>query len=248
LIGVLSVHHSQVHHYTPKDARLAFAFANQAAVAIENARLYRKAQAVATAEERSRLARELHDSVTQALYSLTLYAGATRAALQAGKLEVAEKNLDEVVAVAREGMRDLRLLIFELRPPVLEQEGLVGALRMRLEAVEARVGVHTEFNVEGEPDLPPDMETELYWSLHEALNNVLKHAQAKNVSLALDFQNGRANITLRDDGVGFDTSKLDQSIGIGLKNIADRIEELGGEFKVESNPGQGTVFEIKLGE
>jgi PAS domain S-box-containing protein len=248
LIGVLSVHHSQVGYYTPKDARLAFAFANQAAVAIENAGLYRKAQAVATAEERSRLARELHDSVTQALYSLTLYAGATRAALHAGKLEAAEKNLDEVIAVAREGMGDLRLLIFELRPPVLEQEGLISALQTRLETVETRAGIKTEFNVQGQPNLSSEMETELYWSLYEALNNVLKHARAKHVYLDLHFSNGWAAITLRDDGVGFDASTLDQSNGMGLKNIADRIGELGGNFKIESGLGQGTVFEIKLGE
>jgi len=245
-IGVLSVYHNQVDYYTAKDARLAFAFANQAAVAIENARLYRQAQAVAASKERGRLARELHDSVTQALYSLTLYAGATRAALHAGKLEAAEKNLEEVVAVAREGMGDLRLLIFELRPPILDEEGLVGALQVRLEAVERRAGIKTEFYAQGEPDLSNEIEKELYWSVHEALNNVLKHARAKNVSLNLHFQNGSAAITLQDDGVGFDASRFDRSNGMGLKNVTDRIQKLGGSLKIESNPGEGTIFHIKL--
>jgi PAS domain S-box-containing protein len=248
LIGFLSIHHAQPDYYTPAMADLMQAFANQVAVVIENSRLYRQAQAAAAAEERNRLARELHDSVTQALYSLNLYAGATRAAIMAGKLEVAKKNLDEVVAIAREGMGDLRLLIYELRPPILEQEGLVGALQIRLEAVETRVGIHTEFHVQGQPKLSPEMETELYWSVHEALNNILKHARAKRVELDLDFSNGLATITLRDDGVGFDTSSLDSSNKHGLKNITERVERLGGKIKLESKPGQGTIFEIKLGE
>jgi signal transduction histidine kinase len=210
--------------------------------------LYRQAQAAAAAEERNRLARELHDSVTQALYSLNLYAGASRAAIAAGKLEVAKKNIDEVIAISREGMGDLRLLIFELRPPILEQEGLVSALQTRLETVETRVGIRTEFHAQGQPKLSPKMETELYWSVHEALNNILKHARAKHVKLDLDFSNGLATITLRDDGVGFDPSSLDSSNKLGLKNITERVEKLGGKIKLESTPGQGTIFEIKLGE
>jgi len=246
LIGVLSVYHHHPDYYTPEDAHLAFAFANQAALAIENARLYRQAQVIAATEERSRLARELHDSVTQALYSLTLYAGATQAALHAGKLDVAEKNLDEVVEVAREGMGDLRLLIFELRPPILDEEGLLGALQTRLEAVERRAGIRTDFHSEGEPDLPGDVEKELYWSIHEALNNVLKHARAKNVSLDLQFWDGSATITLQDDGAGFDVSGLDQQNGMGLKNVADRVEKIGASLTIQSTPGEGTIFCIKL--
>jgi PAS domain S-box-containing protein len=248
LIGFLSIHYAQPDYYTPAMAELMQAFANQVAVVIENSRLYRQAQAAAATEERNRLARELHDSVTQALYSLNLYAGASRAAIAAGKLEVAKKNLDEVTAIAREGMGDLRLLIFELRPPILEQEGLASALQTRLEAVETRVGIRTEFHVQGQPKLSPEMETELYWSVHEALNNILKHARAKHVKLDLDFSNGLATITLRDDGVGFDTSSLDSSNKLGLKNITERVERLGGKIKLESTPGQGTIFEIKLGE
>ncbi len=98
--------------------------------------------------------------------------------------------MGEVLAIAREGMGDLRLLIFELRPPVLEDEGLIGALQVRLEAVESRAGCHTEFHVDGEPNLSPEEETELYWTVHEALNNVLKHARAKHVIVDLQFHNG----------------------------------------------------------
>ena len=230
LVGVLSVHHHQPDYYTPAMAQLAHAFANQAAVAIENARLYRQAQTAAAAKERGRLARELHNSVTQAIYSLTLYADAGRLALAAGKTEAAKTSFTEVLSIAREGMGDLRLLIFELRPPVLEEEGLIGALQARLEAVEARSGCHTEFNVVGQPDLSPETETELYWAVHEVLNNVLKHARANNVYLDLHFHNGTSKITVRDDGVGFDSSDIGRLSGIGLKNIAERVERIGGSF------------------
>lgn len=246
LVGVLSVHHYQPDYYTPAMAKLAYAFANQAAVAIENARLYRQAQAAAAAKERGRLARELHDSVTQALYSLTLYTEATRLALGTGKAEAAKKNLSEVLAIAREGMGDLRLLIFELRPPVLEEEGFVGALQARLEAVEARAGCQAEFHVQGEPHLSPEVETELYWAVHEALNNVLKHARAKHVYVDLQFRNGGSKITIVDDGVGFDATNFERISGIGFKNITERINRIGGSFKVESKNGKGTFFEVKL--
>lgn len=246
LVGLLSIHHHLVDYYTATDARLAFAFANQAAVAIENARLYQQAQDMAASQERNRLARELHDSVTQALYSLILYAGATRAALQSGKSQVAEKNLAEVVTVAREGMRDLRLLIFELRPPMLEDEGLAGALQIRLEAVENRAGLQTKFHMEGKPNLSSEVEKELYWSLHEALNNILKHAHAKNIWMNLCFRKNSATITLKDDGVGFEASNYNWSNGMGLKNIADRVEKIGGKLRIESKMGEGTALRIEL--
>jgi len=246
LVGFLSIHHRQPDYYTPAKAQLARAFANQAAVAIENAKLYNQAQAAAADEVRRRLARELHDSVTQALYSLTLYADASRLALAAGKADSVEKNLDEVLAIAREGMGDLRLLIFELRPPILEDEGLVGALQARLEAVEARAGCQAEFHVEGEPHLSPEVENELYWAMHEALNNILKHARAKHVYVDLRFRNGASKITIVDDGVGFDSTNLERLSGIGLKNITERIERIGGSLKIESQDGKGTFFEVKL--
>ena len=180
------------------------------------------------------------------MYSLTLYAEATRLALGSGKTEAAEKNLNEVLAIAREGMGDLRLLIFELRPPILEEEGLVGALQARLEAVELRAGCQAEFNVEGEPNLSPEVENELYWAVNEALNNVLKHARAKHVYVDLKFHNGASKITIVDDGVGFDAAHLERMAGIGLKNITERINRIGGRLKIESQNQKGTVFEIKL--
>ena len=140
--------------FTQHDVQLLSLFADGAALAIENTRLQQQAEQLAVVEERQRLARELHDSVTQALYSVTLYAEATRMAMSAGKQDVAAKNLTELHKLAREAMIDMRMLIFELHPPVLEKEGLVVALQARLAAVESRAGLQTAFSVEGETRCP----------------------------------------------------------------------------------------------
>jgi PAS domain S-box-containing protein len=246
LIGVLSAYASREDYFTPEIAELMQAFANQIAIVFENNRLYKQARALAAASERNRLVRELHDSVTQSLSSVRLYAEAVRSALTAGKIPAADKNLEQVIAIARDGMSDLRLLIFELKPPVLEELGLIGAIQKRLEMVETRVGIQAKFYVEGESELHQDVETQLYWVVYEALSNVLKHANAKNVCLDFNFADGKTSVVLKVDGVGFDLVNLNLSQSSGLKNIIDRVEGLGGSIEVHSMPGEGTSIKIVL--
>jgi PAS domain S-box-containing protein len=248
MIGVLSGHTAQVDFYRPEMIELMQAFANQIAIVFENNRLYKQARALAAAGERNRLARELHDSVTQSLYSVRLYAEAVRSALAAGKLPAADKNLTQLISIARDGMSNLRLLIFELKPPVLEELGLIGALKKRLEMVESRAGIKAEFHVVGEPELSQDVETQLYWSIYEALSNVLKHAHAKHVSLRFDFSREGSKVILSDDGVGFNSSGLNERDSSGLKNIVDRVETFGGEIQIVSKPGEGTTITIILND
>jgi signal transduction histidine kinase len=246
LIGVLNAHAAQEDFFTPSMVELLQAFANQIAIVFENDRLYKKARALAAAGERNRLARELHDSVTQSLYSVRLYAEAVRSALTAGKIPAADKNLEQLISIARDGMSDLRLLIFELKPPVLEELGLLGAIQKRLEMVETRAGIQAEFNVEGEPELSQDFEIQIYWAVYEALSNVLKHAKAKHVFLNFSFSGGRSTVVIQDDGVGFDLEKFNLSQSSGLKNIIDRVDGLGGSIKIDSKPGGGTSIRIVL--
>jgi PAS domain S-box-containing protein len=200
----------------------------------------------AVAAERSRLARELHDSVTQALYSVTLYAEATRLALSAGKQEVATENLRELHNMAREAMIDMRMLIFELHPPVLEEEGLVAALQARLAAVESRARLQTEIHVEGERRLPLAVEEELFRIALEALNNVIKHADAQQVSVALKFDGKGVCLEIVDDGVGFDPVTARESGGMGLLGIEERVQRIQGSCAVESIPGGGTTLRVTI--
>ena len=247
IIGVLDVV-NKAGGFTEEDVRVMSVFANQAAMAIEHARLQRQAEQLAVLEERQRLARELHDSVTQSLYSVTLYANAAALALAAGKGEVAAGYLSELQETAREGMRDMRLLIFQLHPPVLEAEGLVAALQTRLAAVEDRAGLQTQFRVEGERRLPIAIEEDLYWIAQEALNNVRKHAAAQHVTVHLRFTAMSVLLEVIDDGVGFDLQAV-RSEGRGsggLRSIAERTERLGGRLTHESGPGQGTRLAVEV--
>jgi signal transduction histidine kinase len=246
LIGFLILFHKELDHYSEMDRALAQAFANHAATAIHNSRLLQQMQAAAVVDERSRLARELHDSVTQALYSLMLYNDASVLALEAGRIMTANENLAEVRKIALEAMADLRLLIFDLRPPVLEQEGLVAAIQARMESVEARAGLKTELFIEGEDHLTAPVETELYWIVQESLNNILKHAQAKHVYLSLKFETDHVILIVEDDGVGFSVMEARLSGGLGLSNLEERVKNLGGANDIQSTPGQGTVINIQI--
>jgi PAS domain S-box-containing protein len=209
--------------------------------------LEQQTRAKAIAAERGRLAQELHDSVTQALYSVTLYAEATRMAMSAGKQDVAAENLRELHKLAREAMIDMRMLIFELHPPMVEEEGLVAALQARLAAVESRAGLQTEIRVEGERRLPLPMEGELFWIALEAFNNVIKHARAQKVTVALQFDDQNVSLEITDDGVGFDPITTGESGGMGLQGIRERVQRIGGELEITSAPGQGTRLRVEAG-
>ncbi len=233
-----------------KRAAAALALENSAlqeAMASDHARLQHEAEQMAVLGERQRLARELHDSVTQSLYSVTLYANAAVLALSAGKTEIASTYLTELQETAQEGMRDMRLLIFQLHPPVLETEGLVAALQARLAAVEGRAGLKTELLVEGERRLPIAIEEDLYWIAQEALNNVRKHASAHSVVVHLEFSASAVRLDVIDDGVGFDLEAIRaEGRGGGLRTIFERTERLGGKLTHASTPGKGARLTIEV--
>ncbi|MGC9397487.1 MAG: PocR ligand-binding domain-containing protein [Anaerolineae bacterium] len=245
VIGVLEVL-NKPGGFVKDDIRIVSLFANQAAINIEHARLNQQAGQLAVLEERQRLARELHDSVVQSLYSMALYADAAGLALESGKQDVTVSHLQELRETARNAMYDMRLLIFELHPPALEQEGLVTALRIRLAAVEARAGVHAELEVEGERRLPIAIEQELYRIAQEALNNMMKHARAQHVMLRVRFDDKTVFLQIHDDGAGFDLRSIENGGGMGLHSFAARAAKIGGQVTVDSEPGQGTTVTVHV--
>ena len=157
----------------------------------------------AVAAERRRLARDLHDSVTQSLYGITLYAQAASSQLAAGQTEKVAAHLGQLSRTAHEALTEMRLLVFELRTPVLEEEGLAGALQARLQAVEGRAGLKTEFETNLVGRLPPKIEEALYHIALEALNNAIKHAQARTITVGLQRASQGVTLVIADDGVGF---------------------------------------------
>lgn len=230
--------------FSAEDVRIMSLFADQAAIAIENARLSQQVEHLAVMEERQRLARELHDSVTQALYSVTLHSEAAVRLLTAGNTSAAMDYLRDLRDTAQQALREMRLLIFELRPPILEQEGLVAALQARLDAVEARAGLQTELHVVGEEQLPYAVAEALYRIAQEALNNVLKHAHAQRVTVHLHCADPLCWLEVRDDGKGFDSTTVLEHDGWGLRGMQERAQRIGGELTIESVPDQGTTIRV----
>ncbi len=244
LIGVVIVYHREPGYYTPRHNDLATAIARQAAVAIENAQLYEQGQHLAVLQERQRLARELHDSVSQALYGIALGAR-TASTLLAKDPQRAGEPLNYVLSLAEAGLAEMRALIFELRPETLENEGLVAALERQIAALRARheLEVMTEFA--SEPQIALPAKEALYRVAQEATNNIVKHARATQVHIALHQEDGLLTLTVADDGRGFDPDR-DFPGHLGLKTMRERMERLGGSLHIESRPGSGTRVQAEV--
>jgi signal transduction histidine kinase len=200
----------------------------------------------AVAAERSRLARDLHDSVTQSIYSLTLLAEAGQRMIQAGDLQQIDANQARLGEIAQQALQEMRLMVYELRPLALRSEGLIGALEQRLEAVERRAGVEARLLVKGEVELPTELEEELYRIAQEALNNALKHARAFAVTVDVRVEEGSIALEVIDDGRGFDPEAVSDAAGLGLVGMKERAEKIGGTLQVISAPGKGTRVRVCL--
>jgi signal transduction histidine kinase len=205
------------------------AFAQQVGSALENARLYEEAQGKAVLEERQRLARELHDSVSQVLYSIALNA-ASAAALRSRDPERAAALERDVHDLARVGLAEMRALIFELRPESLEQEGLVSALHKQAEAAQARHGFGIHINAVEEPMVPLAAKAALYRITQEALQNVAKHAQAQTVELTLEQTGAELVLRIEDNGRGFNPARTFPG-HLGLESMRERMAGGGGDLE-----------------
>ncbi|MBI5031223.1 MAG: PAS domain S-box protein [Chloroflexi bacterium] len=243
LVGVINLGTRAPRTITPEELSLLAAIGQQVGIAVENARLYDQAEQSAAVAERTRLARELHDSVTQSLYSVTLYAEAAAILLESGKHVDAVQHLRELRDTAQEALREMRLLIYELRPLALEKSGFAAALQARLDAVETRGGVKVEFQVEGEERLSLSVQQELYHIAQEALNNTIKHAHAHRVQVHLAFLNDCARLEICDDGAGFDPGKLHRG-GLGLAGMKERAQKIGAQLEIKSELGKGTLVRV----
>jgi len=203
------------------------------------------AEALAISEERNRLGRDLHDSVTQSLYSLTLFAEAASEELKAGALDTVAEHLYELRQTSQQALQEMRLMIFELHPPELEMKGLALALQERLEAVESRSGIETEIKVGFSDRLPSNIERGLYSIAREAMNNILKHARATKTTIHLTKEGGMLVFEIWDNGIGLDLSR-NQKMGLGIKGMEERAAQMGAHLTLEMAANGGTLLKVEV--
>jgi PAS domain S-box-containing protein len=246
IYGVFGLNYCQPRSFSDEDKRFMLSFAQRAGMAITNATLYEQAEQAAIMEERQRMARDLHDSVTQSLYSLTLIAEAGRRKALGGDLEMTSHYISRLGETARQALKEMRLMLFEMRPADLEEIGLVKALQQRLDDVEKRTGTNAVLQVEGEVNLPEQMDVAIYRITQEALNNALKHANAGQITVHIHGSEEIFELIVQDDGIGYDPEKNAERGGMGLTNMRDRASQIGAELEIVSAPGQGTSVTVRM--
>ena len=250
IVGILGIASVRPQPFSREDIALLTSITDQIGIALENDRLRKQTEQIAITEERERLARDLHDSVTQSLFGLTLFAATARELLHNEEYTQAELFLDEIATTANQTHKEMRLLLYELRPAALKKEGLMGAIRQRLETVENRSGIQSSLSGSIAVELPDEVESAFFQVANEALNNVIKHAKADQVSVTFSFQERKLQMEIRDNGMGFDMNFLDQKSGMGLTNMKQRLAAVGGTCNYHSSPEEGTVViaSIEIGE
>ena len=220
--------------------------ASHAAIAITNASLYERSRELSIISERNRLALELHDVVSQKLFSVMLTAEAAAAQLDRDP-DAARAQLERTRELARESLDELRSLILGLRPPELERDGLEGALRKELEMLARIHGIEIDLEIEGSAAAAGsngdgEREFAILRITHEALNNAVRHAGANHVTVRLSQRPDVVTVEVRDDGVGFDPHSAEvRSRHLGLTSMEERARELGGRLEIRSAPGSGTT-------
>jgi PAS domain S-box-containing protein len=228
--------------FTANDMRLGETIALDLAAAIESARLARQAQAAAVAEERSRLARELHDSITQTLYSVSILAEALPRVLERD-LEDAKRNARYMRQVVLGALAEMRTLLFELRPEALEAADLGVLLGQLAASLRGRGRLGVDLKVEGKVEPPPDIKIGLYRIAQEAFNNIARHARATHVTAVLQDLPDRVLLTIQDDGRGFDPDSVPAE-QMGLRIMRERAEAIGLQLVIESHAGRGTKVAV----
>jgi PAS domain S-box-containing protein len=248
-LGVIQYYHRKAPVLDEDDRAFLTAIADQAAVAVANAALYAQSERSAALVERQRLARELHDSVSQALFSMTLHARAAQRHLLGGSDEVnaaALAAVEKLTELTQGALAEMRALIFELRPGALNEEGLVAALTRQAAALAARESMSITVSGPAErPVLTTAAEEHLYRIVLEALNNAVKHASASQISVDVTVAGEELSITVADDGVGFDPDVVPAG-HMGRSTMAERAATIGGVLTVDSRPGSGCRVRVAV--
>jgi len=234
--------------FSDDDQRIIEMLAAHAAIAIENARLFERSRELSIVEERTRLARELHDSVNQTLFSISLVADAAATLVERDPAQ-AKAKVEGLRDMARAAMQEMRSLIFELRPAEIDADGLAPTLRKHIDVLRRVYHMQIELSENDWVRPAPAVEREVYRIAQEALNNALKHSQAARIDVELGTRDGRLKLVIADDGTGFDPADAQiRSTKLGITSMEERAEAIGGDLRIESGEG-GTrvVLEAPVG-
>ena len=243
IFGVFNVNYHRPWAFGETEQRLLIALAQRASLAIENAQLYEQAQYLATVEERQRLARELHDAVTQSLFSASLIAEVLNRLWEKNP-EEGKKRLDELRQLTRGALAEMRTLLLELRPTALMEAEVTELFRHLCDLFSGRALVKVDCNLDIKCDLPADIKIAFYRIAQEALNNIAKHAQASKVEMSLRCEEGQVDMVICDDGRGFEL-ELAPMDHLGLGIMHERAEQMGAELEISTQPAGGTQVRVR---
>lgn len=247
ILGFLSLARKSEQEYSPEDISTLKSIAEQIGVVLHSKHQQEQARLNKIMEDRQILAQNLHDAVTQSVYSITMFS-------EAGKIQIGQGDADEagitfqhIGEAARQSLTELRLFIHKLRPSILPEQGLIAALHMRLAAVEGRSGLRTYLSANEGLRFPAHVENECFFIAIEALNNILKHAWAGKITIAIQEEDGILDMRIEDDGCGFNLQDtLRQQAGMGLNNMIERAQKLGGTIHIQSTPDEGTKIQVRI--
>jgi len=239
LFGVIALYYREPRPFSDEDVSLAQSFGDQAALTIENARLREQMERSAVAAERLRLARDLHDSVTQSLFAASLQAEALRRRWRPASAET-RRSLDDVERLTRGALAEMRTLLLEMRPDALAQSSLDDLLRHLVDATKARTRIPVKLSIADSPPMPPDVTIALYRIAQEAMNNVVRHSKARHAWVTLGCSEGLVKLVVGDDGRGFDAWQVGPE-QFGLRIMRERAEAVTATLSVARTSHHGTV-------
>ncbi|MDX1665228.1 MAG: GAF domain-containing sensor histidine kinase [Candidatus Promineifilaceae bacterium] len=246
-VGAIVVADQEAGTVGSDEQRILTLLASGAAIALENARLYERAQEAAAAEERTRLARELHDAVSQSLFSANLIAGVIPRLWEKDEA-LARERLGELQELTQNAAAEMRTLLLELRPAALAEAGLEELIRQLVRGSRARARLPINLALDCTRPLPPEVQVALYRIVQESLNNIVKHAAAGEAEVHLHCEADGVVLTISDNGRGFDVDAATRPGSLGLTIMNERAARIGAILTIESEPGAGTTITVRWAE
>jgi signal transduction histidine kinase len=243
--GAIGVRFTQQRTFRSEELELAQALANQAMLAIQLARLSAQSRQSGIIKERNRMARDIHDTLAQGFTGVIMHMEAAQQAMLRKRMEVVSGHLRGAGEIARDGLREARRSVQALRPLALEQKQLAEALEELVNKLSADIAVQAKFTLQGKArELLPEWEANILRIGQEALTNALRHARASELDVLLVFDDREIRLNMRDNGCGFDPAGKYE--GFGLRGMAERAEDMGGQLSIQSSTGAGTTISVVL--